>query len=1152
MKPTTNQQQFLSVVASNVLVSASAGCGKTTTMIQKLIQLLLQGDVKVSELLVVTFTNAAGAEMKQKLYKELYKTILTTDLTVDEKNNLVEQLEEIGGADIGTLHGYCKKLVEKYFYVIDLDPKFVVLEDNEQQYLLHIAIERVLKEYTAKRDALFANVFEYFNKSRGNSGFTQALMQLHSYFSSKADKHVWQQEKLDLVKYGNFLGEQLLVYLGEYFKEKFASLADTCRILQDQSKLFELDKYSASLNEISEYLDRIERANSIWELDSIVSSIPVSTLKVRKSKNIQPDYLDFVSSYDTFIGENKPGWDSFRGVVAAYKKYVQFDLGALQQERIVSQIELVLPLIEKLFEIEEKLTCEYEKLKTERQGLDFNDLEQKALLILSDSRVRSEISKKYKAIFVDEYQDISDAQEKIIESLHTSNSLYMIGDVKQSIYAFRHCTPAIFLEKQDRYAKDGKENILLGLNDNFRSDSNILQWVNFVCDHLMTKQTIGIDYKSTSRLNSGSINQTVQQSTNVVLNILPSSEGDKEEDLHAQAQSILSTIVKYVGQPYYHIAKGTYEKLDYKDFAILTHNKGRLVEEIYTLLTENEIPVSASFNSNLFHTEEIGTLIAILKVLNNTLDDEAFATLLLSPIIGLTEADLVSIGRTHDNFVEDVFAYVEQDNIHERLNQCYQFIRKYRHYLEHHTVVECLKEILCQYDLFNYYGTLPDGLSRVNKIKLFLSVIDNDSIHYSVKQVLDYIDQLRSKENFEIVVASQDNAVQIMTMHKSKGLEYPFVILAGLGTQFNEETLRQDIVISDKFGIGMRSRDLKKRTEQNNLLRSVCILDKVEEEKKEEIRLLYVAMTRAKNYLYMIGCKKDDKPILKQPLQCRSHLEMILATIPQNVQEVLYREGGVTLQLGKSELVIINGLGKDTVTLKTQDKPLLVEYPTTLYDRIATLCKTNDTFVKSDPIALKNTVSEMLMMEEENYVQLVDSPESFKLSEQKLDTISASDRGTAYHKVMEKLNFDFSQNAQKVIDDLVATGGLSVELKNQINIDKINGAILTISQFIDGKSEVFKEAQFMYKDKHCNLVSDSTLQDDILIQGMVDLFIKQGNKCILLDYKTNRHMTELDYIAKYKRQLELYALALKDAYHLENLDSYIYSFDLEKLIKISS
>lgn len=1151
MKLTHNQQKFLDIHQANVLVSASAGCGKTTTMIQKLIHLILHEHVKVCELLVVTFTNAAGMEMKQKLYKQLYKTILEQSLTIDEKNELTEELEDIGQADIGTLHGFCKKIIDQYFYVIDLDPKFVILEENEQQYLLLKSVSKVLNEYSKEKDEAFRNLFEYFNKSRHSNNFTQSLLFLHSYLSSKADKLDWKKEKQELVKKGEYIGEQVVTFLFTYFKQKFQALEESVRLLIEESKRYDLEKYTLSLQEINNLLTSINATTTIWEMDKLCSS-KGALIKVRRTKNILPEYLDFVDRYDALFGENKPSWDSVRGVLNAYKKYVQLDEGELDQTQIENRILQVIPHIEKLFEVEERISRKYDSLKRDYNGLDFNDLEQKTLLILQNSQIRKEITKKYKAIFVDEYQDISDAQEKIIASIHTSAPLYMIGDVKQSIYAFRHCTPAIFLQKVQDFSLDGKENILLGLNDNFRSNDNILQWVNFVCGQLITKQTMGLDYQSTSLLKCGNENQKVANTNNVTLQIVPNLDSDDIGGIRAQAYAILTTITKNLGKEYFNIAKGTTEKLTYRDFAILTHNKGKLVEEIYNLLTENDIPVSASFNSNLFHTEEIGTLVAILKVLNNMQNEEAMTILLLSPIGRLSEQELVKIKRKDTSFSQDILDYDGQDEIKEKITKCFTFIKKYRAYLEHHSVVDTLKEIIFEYDLMNYYGTLPDGIGRVNRITLFLSLISSESLKYSLKQVLEYIEELSKKENFEITVSAGENAVQIMTMHKSKGLEFPFVILAGLSTQFNEEILRQDVVISDRFGIGMRSRDIVKRIEQNNLLRSACILDKLEEEKKEEIRLLYVAMTRAKNFLHMIGYQKEEKSISKHPLLCRSHFEMIWSTIPLSIQEAMFQNKKGVSSLGESKLHYIMGLDQEEVQLKEQTKPLLCAYSTKEYEKIRELIDKNEHIVASVPIALKNTVSEMLMKEDEDYVNLVDSPQNFALIEQTFSTISASDIGTAYHKIMEQMNFDFSQNAQSVVDELFQKGILPISLKNKINIAKINHAMITISQFVSHHAEVFKEVQFMYKDKHKNLVKNSDIEDEILIQGMVDLFIKCGNKGVLLDYKTNKNMTEKEFIEKYQKQLELYALALREAYHLEELTSYIYSFELEKLIKIPS
>ena len=1154
MKPTKNQQQFLDQHQSNVLVSASAGCGKTTTMIQKLIQLILREGIKVKELLVVTFTNAAGAEMKQKLYKALYQTILQEDLTEDEKNALIDQLEDIGQADIGTLHSICKKIIEKYFYTIDMDPQFVIIEGNEQQYLLTKAVQNVLSSMD-HHDTVFENLYEYFNKKRKNESFMNTLIQLYGFLSSKTDQKEWETYILDHVYVEDMEHSVVIQYLLEYFLEKFEALLLNAQKLYEESVILGLEKYQNSLLDVIHFLKDIQNVTSIKVLDQKIQTLDTKSIRVRTPKNLDPDYIDFVTTYQEFIGETKKvNWDSVRGTLAGYKKYVQLEKDKIDFDVMQEQTKQVKVLVQKLFELEDKVSQEYQRLKKDRNGLDFNDLEQKTLEILSYPEAQKEIMQSYKAIFVDEYQDINEVQESIITRLKTNVNLYMIGDVKQSIYGFRHCTPTIFLQKAELFQLDGKKNVLLGLNDNFRSHNNILEFVNAVCKKLMTKKTIGIDYEKESMLQSGNDAQRTPQDQNVILHIIEKDDLEKDDVIRSQAKAVMKYIVSKIGKPYFNIATQQYETLDYKHFAVLTRNKTELVEEIYNLLTENNIPVSASFNSSLFHTEEIGTLVAFLKVLQNSRDEISLVSILTSPMIQCTEDELVMIKQDpKKSYYDNMRTYQGEDQVAKKLQQLWSLLDTYREKLQHKTVVETLQDLIRQYDLENYYGTLPDGISRVNRIRLFLNIISNDSTKYALEKVVEYIDLLSSQEKFEISVATQENAVQMMTMHKSKGLEFPCVILAGLSTNFNEDSARKELVVSNRFSIGLRCRDMNKRTESNHIIRSACLLHTIEEERKEEIRLLYVAMTRAKNTLIMIGCKKANQTIIKQPLQCRSHLEMILSTIPVAVQENFSHQKQITITLDQSTLTIQNEKKEeDEEFLQKQQKPILPNYDHDLYEKLHTLCVQNDELVEEDPIALKNTVSQMLMDEQEDYTQVIETPTSFAISESSMATVDGSQLGTAYHKVMEKMDFDFGQNAQKIVEQLYASGQINLPIKNQINIQKIERAVVQISQLITPDSQVYKEAQFMYKDKHCNLVKNSTRTDAILIQGMVDLFIKQGNIGILVDYKTNKNISPDDLKKKYAKQLELYALAIKEAYHLEKVEQYIYSFEYEKLLKVSS
>ncbi len=1146
MALTINQQQFVNQKDSNVLVSASAGCGKTTTMIEKLIELILKEKVDVSQLLVVTFTNAAGNEMRQKLYKRLYRTILEEQLEEDEKTRLMQQLENVYQADIGTLHAICKKLIEKYFYVIDLDPQFVILEDNECSYLLTSAIEEVIKEYIQEKDDAFRNLFEYFNKKRKNTHLIQVLMQLYHYLTSKTDKELWKKQMEYSATIKTIGQHPVIEYLYTYFYHVFSAIQKEVHQLLADSKVLGLDTYSESLQLSNHYLKEILSTKDLFAMDQAINRVDLKDLRIRTTKKVDPECVDFVEEYKTLIGETtRPSWDSVRGVILYYQKYVQLEEGTLNVMSILSRMHLVQDVVEKLFEAENRVAKKYAELKAKRNGLDFNDLEHLTLQILQNEEARKEIAHHYQAVFVDEYQDINEIQESIISQLAALSRLYMIGDVKQSIYGFRNCTPDIFLEKSRRFALDGIENILIGLNDNFRSHGNILAFVNDVCDYLMTPTTIGIDYRQDSRLCPGMVSQTEANGGDVLIRLIEKEDLDKELQIQLQAEEVLSMIVKHIGQAYTPIGSSEVKYFDYKDFAVLTRNKGELVERMYDLLTQNGIPVATSFNSNLFKTEEIMLMIAILEVLNNAKNELAYVTVLLSPIGQLTEQDLVNIKQKDKSIMESLLLCAQDNHVAKCMDA---FVQKYREYLVHHTVVETLETILNQYDLIHYFGTLPDGLSRVNHIKVFLTLIGNDSINYNLSKTIEYIKVLQEKENFEISVASSDNSVQMMTMHKSKGLEYPFVIIAGLGNNFNEELVRQELVLSNRFGVGMRYRDVEKRVEKSNLLRSACILDKMTEERKEEIRLLYVALTRAKNKLALVGCAKQ-KVLTKSPLQCKSHMEMILSSMPSALQDNIWQQQELISQFGASKIAVKVVDGVADVPIVTAQKPILTKQDDVLVEKLHQLCEKSQTYIVQEPIALKNTVSQILMEDSMNYTNTIESPHEFYLAEASSVSL-ASKIGTAYHKVVELMDFRFEQNAQQVLNRLIANKQIDPDVVPYIQCDKIDRAIVTISQWVGKNSVVLKEAQFMYKDKHKNLVKGSQIDQPILIQGMVDCLIINGKTGYLIDYKTNKNCSIVALKEKYQKQLELYSLAVKEAYHLDEIKSFIYAFDHEKLIEM--
>ena len=477
-KPNEKQQEFLDVNNCNVLVSASAGSGKTSTMIQKLIRIISSERTPITSLLVVTYTNAAASEIKLKLFNEITNLInTTTDLK--EKSFLQDQLNNINNAEIGTLHAICKKLIVKYFYKIEESPDFSLISEKDEKYLLDTAIKNVFNSHIISSDDSFFELYDCYNSKRTDKHLKQMCLHLYYYKCSKIDYINWKNEFLNSSYNPNLNSNTACNYVLEYYQNLFLSFSSQLIQLRNQALNLSNEKYVNYLNCRLQFVDEISKVSNFETAVKVINNLNLPD-KPKKSDKASANEIDFDEDISVF---NK----IFGDLLKKFKE----DLTSTNLDDIKSSIVGSRANVIKLMDIVEEIDREYQKLKRSKNSLDFNDLEWKMLKLLEDQEVKDTLKNQYKYIFVDEYQDINDKQESILRSLASQDNYYMIGDVKQSIYAFRQSSPKIFIAKYNEFSSSKNSNRLINFNANYRSDKNILEFANSVFDNIITKDTIG-------------------------------------------------------------------------------------------------------------------------------------------------------------------------------------------------------------------------------------------------------------------------------------------------------------------------------------------------------------------------------------------------------------------------------------------------------------------------------------------------------------------------------------------------------------------------------------------------------------------------------------------------------------------------------------
>ena len=1159
-KLSQEQKDFVQFNSNNALVSASAGSGKTFTMINKLVALLMYYDVDIDDLLVVTFTNAAGEELKQKLYSALVKELNTTNNTSIDKDKIYAMLEKINTCDIGTLHSVCYKYIMKFFYKCGVSPTSNILLEEDSSYLLNSAINTVIEN--SVDDADFYELFNAYSGKRNNAKIIEMIRSLYYFMESVPDVDGYINKVLNNdVK--NLNSNICAKYIVDTLKDSFNEVERSFKTLLIEAECLGLDKYVDSINSIIRAITEYKNCKNYVETSKYINNSFVVT-SARKPNNASGEILDFVDKYKY----TKSLMDK---VLKDLKRYF-----LNSDEKSLLEIEnKVLKNVHKCIDIVNMVKQTYSQLKLQKDGLDFSDLEHGMLMLLKDEVVLNELKSKYKYIFVDEYQDINNLQEQILLSLSNGLNLYMIGDVKQSIYGFRLCTPDIFIQKYNSYKKIQKDGKAIEFNKNFRSVDSILQFVNYIFSNIGTENTMGIDYKQSSMLVCGkNVSKNAEDSIDVELNIIDKDvefvedeeeikDNDENEEIDdyedAEAKLVVEKVKEYLKKQYINLDTKEMVNIEPKDIAILTRDRGNLVYKIYSELQNNNISVSTDLRLNLFGTFEVNLMTSYFKMLSNICDDLSCVTVLRSVIVGLNDQELIKIRNFNkcDTFVDAVIYYANNadDHISYKLNKFFEQLNKHRLSLSNSSLKEIALDVITNHNLNSYFYGFVDGVQKIKNLELFINLLDNKNYRYNITKFLDYVDLL-SQKDYDCSVQGGVNAVTIMTMHKSKGLDYPVVIAAGLGKKFSNQSLSANAIITNDLGIGLKYNDVVERTTSQTISYMANRLYKELTERKEQLRLYYVALTRAKNYLSLIGSfnmNRLENLTNKDVLKCNSFLELTLYSLLKHgnynklssLEDIINTYNNLSFKIKRYTIY-------DTYSNVFDKKLTINENKLYIDSDLSNELKRSFMYIypyqKQKNVAIKTSVSSMLNAVD--YVENNYEPKELIVGENADLNTFGIDVGNAYHMVMERIDYFADNNITEIVNGLVLSGKVAPNIAKVVDTNKILQAIESVKVLIGPNTKVLKEQQFIIRDKHSNLVKSSSDDTLVMVQGVIDLVLINDDQCILIDFKTNKVSNDTELIEKYRLQIDLYAKAIAEATNKKVSSRYLYSFNLNKMINL--
>lgn len=1118
-KPNEEQLEFIKTLDKNILVSASAGSGKTSTMVEKVLRIVKNG-TNIDNLLIITYTVASANEMRQRLYHSIVDEIREC---ADETQiaYLYSQLDSLSNCDIGTIHSVCKKIISKYFYVINQDTNFGIAEQSD--YLYSSAIKNVFRKYIVSEDDNFFQLYESYNKKRNEKTLIEIIKTLHNFFNSKVNVTDWKNYVLEKCYDLNVKTNICACYV----LEKSKNIAH--ELIKEFKNLLEIDvdaKYIKLINNRLDFLNSISTASDYNHLLKIIGDASFMT-KVATTK-LGGEYCDWVEKYEKANANFKTFKDEM------------LELSKLQWN--IDEMSVVRDMTKTLFEIVDDIEVEYKILKQDKNLLDFSDLEHKTLEILNASEdVCKELREKYVYIFVDEYQDINELQEAIIDKIKDAGNLNLIGDVKQSIFAFRLATPKLFIEKYNSYP-NSECNRVIKFNQNFRSKNNILQFVNWVCNEVITKNTIGIDYRKDAQLIFPEVKGEDRDGVVEISIIDKKKDGDDDLENDEKEALLIVKKIKEILQKTYTTTAGDHY-YTYKDIAIISRSKTALVGKIISALKQYNIPCNVKYKKDIFNSNGVQVVYSFLKLLYNT-NDGLSLSILLKNLFGLNENDFAKIKKiSNEDFAACCVLYGESGDdlrVKESVLKMYDLIKENTFKMSYLSLYEVLRSFADNIKI--KYLSYTDGIDNISQIDEFLRLIDNKLYEHDIKSCIEYLSEIEGSKT-EIGDCEGNDAVTITTIHSSKGLEYKAVIFCGLGGNLGINKNTSDIVVSDTFGVGLQYLDVVHRIKSDTIVKQACLYANEREQVNEELRLLYVALTRGMQYLVLTGVYNVENilhPSTKGIYSGRKYFDWIFRGLSSLDRSKFGNLKNFTINENKlsSAKVEIDALESEIVV-----EPSEIEFSTasnSLLERVSQNLAWSYPYENQISLPIKNSVSSILK-DDKDYENSVDAFKELSLSE-RISPSESIEKGNAYHRVMQEVDFIKDNDLEQI---------LSVFDKNRyVDKKKVKICIDTI-KCLASNCIVEKEKQFLMKVRHSDIV-DGGQEQKILVQGIVDLFLIDDEGITLIDYKTNKVST-LENLAKmYATQMRLYALALEKGYGKKVKNIYLYSFDKDCLVDMKN
>lgn len=1284
MKWTKEQYYAITEKNCNLLVAAAAGAGKTAVLVERIIQKIIdeKNPIDIDALLVVTFTNAAATEMRERIGNAISKAIEENKAS----RNVLRQLALLSKASITTIHSFCLEVIRNNFQSIDIDPKFRILDETEATLLktetLNELFEEIYEEDEEKNQDFF-ELLESFGSNRDDQRIQDMVLTVYSFVQSYPWPQQWLNKQLEsymlaedsdfaYTLWGKILLEtiklrleglqvimekacgklQFAMGLEKYLPvfiddaDKLRTLINKFSIALDNKNKFSREQVETEYNEMSIY--------SRWdEIHNFISSIEFSTLP-RSSKDADKEIQEEVKK--------------IRDELKEYIKSLKEEAFMLRTAEIIADLKVMHPILKCLTRLILDFSNKYANKKNQRASVDFNDLEHLCLKILSEvdeegnihpTKVADFYKEKYSEILVDEYQDSNLVQEIIInmisrEAMNTPN-VFMVGDVKQSIYRFRQAKPELFLEKYNSYSNT--ENSLykkILLFKNFRSRKEVIDGVNFVFKQIMSESVGELDYSDIEKLNPGAsypenCDESRKIGGEVELHLIETVDLNKEDtsepsdtqsngeesdieenldedemldNLQQEARMVANRIIELLqqdesGKKFSVLDKKTneYRDLQFKDIVILLRTTKNWTDIFTEELSKSGIPTYSDTGSGFFKTPEVQVVLSLLQIIDNPYQDIPLLSVLRSPIGNFSTDDLAEL-RLADRKASlyealNILALQERktgdqghaantDGSSEKAKRFLENLAQWRDmslYMSTHKLIWRLYDDTAY---FSIVGAMQDGEKKQANLRvLFERALQFESTSYKgLFNFISFIDKLKTNKGdlgSAKILGENDNVVRLMSIHKSKGLEFPVVFLCGCGKKFNFQDMYKGILLHQELGFGPDYVDYKKRIKYPSVPK-LAIAQKLKiETLSEEMRILYVGMTRAREKLILTGAVKNleraankwlsvsisktGKFPAHDMLKAQNYLDWICpSAMRHNNSDKLREAAGIGKEFGEYRIDDESLWGVFLYNKSHVAVPNIVEQENSKKTDAIEWLKSNNTDISCREELVRrldwkykyhnfaNIPSKISVTEIKRFFNINNEGEDAPINKasgikkplflQEKKGLSSAEKGTIMHFVMQHLDF-YNKDIESQINSMVIKELITNKQAESINVPQIKDFILSpICQRMLSSGKFYREVPFNielpFEELYPKADIEVYTEDNILLQGVIDCYFEENNKIILIDYKTDYIKNrEFESIKKrYNIQISYYSKALELLTGLPVSERYIYLFSMGELVEM--